>query len=178
MALNQCGISIFTPTEEIFTRHNSIQSWHLVIAIKHEGHPFYYFFFCTNYLNITLFTLKKSSVIWFDLHIPHLTSPVSQTTHHITHTVTTRIYQELDLTPTQSLESPLPRVSSLSWKFLKKENQHSSLFPSIPLPHFITRSARQTLHLSPSKVTKKEFPDGHLRCYTQESGDPGYCSAL
>lgn len=75
MALNQCGISIFTPTEGIFTRHNSIQSWHLVIAIKHEGHPFYYFFFCTNYLNITLFTLKKSSVIWFDLHIPISSHP-------------------------------------------------------------------------------------------------------
>jgi hypothetical protein len=75
MALNQCGISIFTPTEGIFTRHNSIQSWHLVIAIKHEGHPFYYYFFCTNYLNITLFTLKKSSVIWFDLHIPISSHP-------------------------------------------------------------------------------------------------------
>lgn len=83
MALNQCGISIFTPTKK-FTRHNSIQSWHLVIAIKH-GHPFY--FFCTNYQNITLFTLKKS-LIWFDLHIPHFISPISQTSHHVTHTFT------------------------------------------------------------------------------------------
>lgn len=68
-----------------FTRHNSIRPWHLVIAIKHEGHPFC---FCTNYQNITLFTLKKSSLIWFDLHIPHLISPISQLSHHIAHTFT------------------------------------------------------------------------------------------
>lgn len=46
MALNQCGISIFILTEEIITRHNNIQSWHLVIARKYKKHPFYYFFLC------------------------------------------------------------------------------------------------------------------------------------
>lgn len=81
-----------------FTRHNSIQSWHLVIAIKHEGHPFY--IFCTNYQNITLFTLKKSSLIWYDLHNPisfHpllkplITSPTPSPDYII--------YKWLDLTP-------------------------------------------------------------------------------
>lgn len=179
MALNQCGISIFTPTEGIFTRHNSIQSWHLVIAIKHEGHPFYYFFLYKlsehNFIHI-----KKiiCHLIW-PTHTP-LISPTSQASQHITHTFSTRVYQLLDLTPTQNAESPLPRVSSLPWKFLKKEkkqNKTSSLNPSTSLSRSPS-SARQT-PLSPSRVRRKlSLGRQPSWCYTQESGDPGYCSAL
>lgn len=44
----------------------------------------HFIFFCTNYLNITLFTLKKSSVIWFDLHIPpsYFTRVSNRSPHH------------------------------------------------------------------------------------------------
>lgn len=93
MALNQCGISIFTPTEGIFTRHNSIQSWHLVIAIKHEGHPFYYFFFLYKLSEHNFIHIKKiiCNLIW-PTHT-HLISPTSQASQHVTHTFTTRIYK-------------------------------------------------------------------------------------
>lgn len=90
MALNQCGISIFTPTEGIFTRHNSIQSWHLVIAIKHEGHPFYYFF---------LYKLSEHNFIHIKKIICHLIWP--------THTLSSHsLLKPLSTSPTPSpLES-------------------------------------------------------------------------
>lgn len=124
MALNQCGISIFTPTEEIFTRHNSIQSWHLVIAIKHEGHPFYYFFLYKlsehNFIHI-----KKiiCNLIW-PTHTPSYFTRVSNRSPHHPHHhhedlpgIRPNTYTELRKSPPKgfltSLKIPQKRKSTL-----------------------------------------------------------------
>lgn len=74
-----------------FTRHNSIQSWHLVIAIKHEGHPFYFLLYKLsehNFIHIKkiIFNLiwpTHSPISFHPFLKPFITSPTPSPDYRI-----------------------------------------------------------------------------------------------
>lgn len=77
-----------------FTRHNSIQSWHLVIAIKHEGHPFYFYFFLYKLSEHNFIHIKKiiCNLIW-PTHTPSHFTHFSNLSSHHPHLHQTGIYK-------------------------------------------------------------------------------------
>lgn len=134
----------------------------------------HFIFFCTNYLNITLFTLKKSSVIWFDLHIPpsYFTRVSNRSPHHPHRHhedlpgIRPNTYTELRKSP------PKGFLTSLKIPQKKKINTPHSFLPF----HFRISSSDQQGRLFTSvqaKLQRKSSPTGVFDATPRSRGTLG-----